>query len=465
MASFESLKLTTDIPLYELDKTLSSTSSEDVPVRPAEARPMLADERRCINIWCILAYATPSMPIQFYFTMFTVYLIPYLMTTLGLTAFQVSLVLLAGPLSGLTASPVFGILSDRSGRRFIYFAAGSIAMSACQLVLGWSRELVGGDLVAARWVSTAAVFVGCMSVRACIVGFRLLSIDNVPPHQQPVMNLISGLMGSVGSIGTLIAGFVKPSFQLITLICATGILLSIFPVWAVRPTECYKPVVKKERRGFGTAILSVPRDMWDGRTSLPPKIRHEATRAHSYEAASPELITQAGVRVLLIAQVGGFLIQMVTARLWDPSRAPGGGVRRLMNEDMVALRRIWALVLLILGLSTLGAILLRTSFTAASICIASIMYIAPLSGFVPLAIISYEAAVIQTEKGCEPSQTSTGMFFSYFEMAITVGQGLSALGNAIINFGIGKIQLPIENSTALLFPPGVIGAIIAVLVC
>ncbi|KAK1959708.1 sucrose transporter [Colletotrichum sublineola] len=464
MNSFEK-DSTSDVPLYELDKTISPSSSGYEPVRQTAAHMRLAEEHPSISMWCIVAYAIPSMPIDFYFTMFTVYLVPYLMTNLGFTAFQVSLVLLTGPFSGLTASPVFGILSDRSGRRFIFFAVGSAAMAACQLVLGWSRELVGGNLVAARWLSIVAVFIGCISVRACIVGCRLLSMDNVPPHQQPVMNLMSGLMSSVGAMGTLVAGFVNPSFRLITLICTIGILLSIFPIWAVRRSQCHKPLVEKQSGGFDASILSVPRDMWNARTSLPPKICHVVTRGAKSEAAPPDLVMQAGVRVLLIAQLGGFVLQMTIARLWDPSLAPGRALRRLMNGDMVALRRIWALGLLTLGVSAMGAIFLRTSFVAASICIASIKYVAPISGFVPLAIISYEAALVQTEKGTGPSQMSSGMFFSYYEMSITIGQGLSAVGNALINFGMENISTHIDNPTAWLFPPTVVGAIIAALLC
>ncbi|KDN71080.1 putative sucrose transporter [Colletotrichum sublineola] len=512
MNSFEK-DSTSDVPLYELDKTISPSSSGYEPVRQTAAHMRLAEEHPSISMWCIVAYAIPSMPIDFYFTMFTVYLVvngvsawqrthqadvtcqslqPYLMTNLGFTAFQVSLVLLTGPFSGLTASPVFGILSDRSGRRFIFFAVGSAAMAACQLVLGWSRELVGGNLVAARWLSIVAVFIGCISVRACIVGCRLLSMDNVPPHQQPVMNLMSGLMSSVGAMGTLVAGFVNPSFRLITLICTIGILLSIFPIWAVRRSQCHKPLVEKQSGGFDASILSVPRDMWNARTSLPPKIcrtckvqvlcqyawfsvghysskyladSYVVTRGAKSEAAPPDLVMQAGVRVLLIAQLGGFVLQMTIARLWDPSLAPGRALRRLMNGDMVALRRIWALGLLTLGVSAMGAIFLRTSFVAASICIASIKYVAPISGFVPLAIISYEAALVQTEKGTGPSQMSSGMFFSYYEMSITIGQGLSAVGNALINFGMENISTHIDNPTAWLFPPTVVGAIIAALLC
>ncbi|KAK2029758.1 sucrose transporter [Colletotrichum zoysiae] len=454
---------TTDVPLHEVDKTLSSTKSDSEPVLPAENLLGLPEKHSCISMWCIVAYATPIMS-SFFFMMFTVYLVPYLTANLGFTGFQVSLVLTAGPLSGLTVSPVFGILSDRSGRRYIYFVIGSAAMAACQLVLGWSRQLVGDNLVAARWLSAAAIFTGCMSARACIVGIRLLAMDNVPPGQQPIMSLMSGLTSSMGSICILAAGLLNSSFQLITLICAIGISLSIFPVWLARPTEYRNLVLQKQRGGFSASFLSVPRDIWTGRTSLPPMIRHVATRGNTSEPAPPDLMMKTVLRVMLIAHIGGIILQMTIATLWSPSLAPGA-IRRLVNEDMAALRRIWALAMLTLAISTLASMLMRSSFITASLCITSILYIAPLNGFVPPAMISYEAAVFQTEKGSGLFQSSAGMFFSYVEIAITTGQGLSAVGNAIINFVIERIETPIKNPTALLFPPTIISALVAVLIC
>ncbi|KAK1570031.1 sucrose transporter [Colletotrichum navitas] len=488
MPSFETLDSDdADVPLCTLDETESSSSCDDDGLeRQAADGRKLYDQHR-INMWCIVAYAMPSMFSQFYFTMFTVFLVPYLLKDLGLTAFQVSLVLLAGPFSGLTASPVFGILSDRSRRRFIFLVAGAAVMAVCQLVLGWSREITGSNnMVAARWLSTAAIFTGTMSVRAYIIGFRLLIVDNVPPRQQPVMNLVSSLLGSLGSVGMLAAGFANPSFQLVSFLCSSGVIFSIVPVWLVRPAECYKPVVEQQGGSF-TALL---RDIWRARTSLPPKTRrtcgvqilcqyayfpvshyaskylidsYVATRGNSAEAAPAGLMAQASVFVLLIAQTCGFVLQMPITRSWDPSLSLGGSVRQRMNKDITALRQMWALALLTLGVSSLGAIFLRTSFMAASICIASIVCISPLSGLVPLTIISYEAAVVQKERG--PSITSSGTYISYYEMAITVGQGLSAVGNAILNFGIEKSGARIGSSTAILFCPSVVGAIVAALIC
>lgn len=83
------------------------------------------------------------------------YCTPYLLQ-LGLTKSQLSLVWIAGPLSGLIMQPIVGVLADRStsqwGRRRPIMISGAVIVGACLLVLGWTREVVSvfvsdGDLV------------------------------------------------------------------------------------------------------------------------------------------------------------------------------------------------------------------------------------------------------------------------------------------------------------------------------
>ncbi|WDK22875.1 sucrose transporter [Colletotrichum graminicola] len=514
MKSFEPLDLAVEVPLVEMDKTTSSSTLDDGSERSTvSACPGAADEHPRVSIWRIVCYAVPSLPIQSFFTMFTVYLIswcnylakytytkltfcpqPYLIGELGFTAFQVALVLLAGPLSGLTASPVFGVLSDRSGRRFVFYKFGSATMTVCQLALGWSREIVGGNMVAARWLSTVTIYLGCVGVRACIISHRALTIANIPPQQQPVYTLASGLMLASGAIITLVAGLIDPDFRLISTICATGIFLSILPLWAVQSDAYHSPViVHRESSNVIASVLSVPRAMWHASKCLPPTIRRtckvqilsqyawfpvshylskyladsldSATHGPASEAAPPDVISRAGVRVFLIAQLGALMLQTSIVRSWDTSVASAGRLRQFMKEDVMVLRRVWALSFATLGISTAGAIVFRASFMAASVCAASIMTLSPLSGWVPFAIIAYEASVVQREQGSAALQAIPGTISSIHEIAITSGQGVSVAVNAIISFGLDHFQAGGENSTAFLFPPAVAAALVGVLIC
>lgn len=54
---------------------------------------------------------------------------------------------IAGPLSGLIIQPLIGVIADRSrskwGRRRPFMLFGSIVVTGCLLVLGWTSEIVG----------------------------------------------------------------------------------------------------------------------------------------------------------------------------------------------------------------------------------------------------------------------------------------------------------------------------------
>ncbi|GAB1742780.1 hypothetical protein NU219Hw_g8490t1 [Hortaea werneckii] len=74
------------------------------------------------------------------------YATPYLLS-LGLSKSRLSLVWVAGPLSGLVMQPVIGMVSDKSnskyGRRRPFMAMGTVAVVFCLLLLGWTGEVVG----------------------------------------------------------------------------------------------------------------------------------------------------------------------------------------------------------------------------------------------------------------------------------------------------------------------------------
>ncbi|KXT17551.1 hypothetical protein AC579_6186 [Pseudocercospora musae] len=73
------------------------------------------------------------------------YATPYLLA-LGLSKGGMSLVWIAGPLSGLIMQPIIGMISDKStskyGRRRPFMVGGTIAVAVCLLIMGWAKEIV-----------------------------------------------------------------------------------------------------------------------------------------------------------------------------------------------------------------------------------------------------------------------------------------------------------------------------------
>lgn len=60
---------------------------------------------------------------------------------------RMSLVWIAGPLSGLIIQPLVGMMSDQSrskyGRRRPFMLGGAAAVGICYLLLGWAKEIAG----------------------------------------------------------------------------------------------------------------------------------------------------------------------------------------------------------------------------------------------------------------------------------------------------------------------------------
>jgi solute carrier family 45 protein 1/2/4 len=92
----------------------------------------------------------------------TSYASPYLLS-LGLSKSSMSLVFLAGPLSGLVMQPLIGVLADnntsRFGRRRPYLLLGTVICVFGMVLLGYTRAI-------------AAVFTGWDNTQVCFCTSR-----------------------------------------------------------------------------------------------------------------------------------------------------------------------------------------------------------------------------------------------------------------------------------------------------
>jgi solute carrier family 45 protein 1/2/4 len=138
------------------------------------------------------------------------YCTPYLLR-LGLTKSMVSLVWIAGPLSGLIMHPIIGIIADRSthpwGRRRPFMLVGTMLVCISLWLLGWTTEIVGvfvkdegrrkGTVVAMAVLAIYGVDFAINIVQACC---RSLIVDSLPTPKQQLGSAWASRMVAIGSL-------------------------------------------------------------------------------------------------------------------------------------------------------------------------------------------------------------------------------------------------------------------------
>ena len=149
------------------------------------------------------------------------YCTPYLLE-LGLTKSMVSLVWIAGPLSGLIMQPIVGVLADKSrsrhGRRRPFMVGGTVVVSAALLVLGWTKELVGmfvhvpakgaAEIKEAKeWkrqvtilVAVLSIYVVDFAINAVQHSCRSLIVDTLPIPKQQLGSAWASRMIAIGHL-------------------------------------------------------------------------------------------------------------------------------------------------------------------------------------------------------------------------------------------------------------------------
>lgn len=158
-----------------------------------------------------------------------------------------SLVWIAGPLSGTIGQPIVGILSDnlrwRYGRRRPFMIGGALATIFSLLCLSWSMAIVGwftglsadseADLpdLKRRTIPVAVVFVYMLDFSISVIqaSARAFIVDNVPTAQQQYANAWAARCIGIGNI----VGFVLGSLN----------LPQLFPALVTRSSGCWPRVL------------------------------------------------------------------------------------------------------------------------------------------------------------------------------------------------------------------------------
>ncbi|KAF8341220.1 uncharacterized protein EI90DRAFT_2965491 [Cantharellus anzutake] len=240
-------------------------------------------------VWAKMPLLTVTMlGMQIVWSVEMGYASPYLLS-LGLSKSWISMVFVAGPLSGLIMQPVIGALSDRStsrfGRRRPFILLGCSICFASLLLLGYTNDftLIFGlsDMTHRRLTIALAVlsiYLIDFSINAVMAADRALLVDTLPTEEQELGNAWAGRMSGAGSIAGFFIGNVSlprlfpflGNTQLEVLSALSGILLLTthgLTIWTVHervlmesPTDTRKP--------SGGSLATV-KEIWSNILTLP----------------------------------------------------------------------------------------------------------------------------------------------------------------------------------------------------
>ncbi|KAK3112840.1 hypothetical protein LTR53_010447 [Teratosphaeriaceae sp. CCFEE 6253] len=240
-----------------------------------------------------MALLTASMiGLQFAWGSEMTYASPYLLS-LGLSKSKLSLVWIAGPLSGLIMQPVIGMISDHSkskyGRRRPFMVVGTAAVVICLLVLGWTQEVVGWFVqdreLARKLAITAAVvdiyvldFVINIAQSTC----RALVVDALPVEKQQLGSAWCSRMAGIGHMSMYALGALDlksvtgnflgdTQFKKVCAIAAVAMAVAQgTSCWAVTE-RVYLGDAKTEDQREG--VVSILRQIYSATLNVPERIQ------------------------------------------------------------------------------------------------------------------------------------------------------------------------------------------------
>ncbi|PQE21685.1 General alpha-glucoside permease protein [Rutstroemia sp. NJR-2017a WRK4] len=209
-----------DVLDYMDDDPLDSSESSLLP----ESNQPESDEQIVSTVYLIcLTISTGGL--QVIWTAIMSQGSPYL-SSLDVPAYLISLVWLAGPLSGALVQPYVGILSDRCqhalGRRRPFIIFGTIATIICILALPWTTDLISflftiyqgepeGKAAMICKGMMAAVWIWALNIAIQPVqgGLRAIIVDCAPKSQQVKACAYASIAAGIGSILGYTAGYVS----------------------------------------------------------------------------------------------------------------------------------------------------------------------------------------------------------------------------------------------------------------
>ncbi|KAG6886815.1 hypothetical protein C0995_004311, partial [Termitomyces sp. Mi166 len=232
--------------------------------------------------------------VQIFWSVEMGYASPYLLS-LGLSKSAMSLVFLAGPLSGLFMQPIIGVLADNStsrfGRRRPFMMIGTIVCVLAMLMLGYTRDFASvfmargseGNNALTILLAVFSIYLIDFSINAVMAMDRALLVDTLPPAAQASGNAWAARMLGTGSVVGFLFGTI-PLPKLFPFLGTTELeVLSVIVAILLLAGHTLMAVCVKERvllkspdRPSGkrpNPFIREARALWSNLLTLPSVIR------------------------------------------------------------------------------------------------------------------------------------------------------------------------------------------------
>ncbi|KAI9477185.1 sugar transporter [Coemansia mojavensis] len=391
-------------------------------------------ERKPLTSWQLMGMTVLLAGIQFVWTVELGYGTPYLLS-LGLSKPLMTLVWMAGPLSGLLIQPIVGRLSDKCasslGRRRPYIIGGAAFVITSVIMIAYAKEAAVA-LARLSGVSEDNGQVTRTSIVIAVVGFyvldfsintsqacaRALALDIPPLQQQDLANAYAGRMLNLGSVTGYMVGFMdlraiipwKTDSQMQALCLIATAVFAITITWtclAVR--EVPLQGVSEWADMFGSIVRGV--------TKLPTPVQRVCNvqffawvawfpflffattwvtevMSRTGDPKDPEFIeraTRAGSFALFLYSIASLGFSMILpAFVEDESNA--SSIHNRPSMFKVSLRTMWRM-----SLTAMCVILMMTYFVAdvrgATILIVSMAFPWALAMWAPFALVGEYVAI------------------------------------------------------------------------
>ncbi|KAI9144710.1 sugar transporter [Paraphysoderma sedebokerense] len=232
-----------------------------------------SSRRNSLSASQLFTLTVALLGMQFTWSVELAYGTPYLLS-LGLEKSRVSLVWLAGPLSGLLIQPIVGAFSDRCtsrfGRRRPFIVGGALIVVASLIAIAYARELghspskeiplsEDGKIRATSlsiFIAVVAFYVLDFSINAVQAAIRALILDIPPAEQQQTANAWASVMLNMGNILGYLTGFldlqaifnVAGNSSQMKLLCLVGTVVFILTIGVTCVFTKEKPIDRNQNR-------------------------------------------------------------------------------------------------------------------------------------------------------------------------------------------------------------------------